>query len=106
MATLTWHGDKVHAKLTAAIFENMEEGAEDLVNAVKANAPVKTGKLRRSVKVLKRDRKAKAVQVGTDVDYGLFLEVGTRKMAATHWFSNGLREGLSKIRARLNKRVT
>lgn len=53
--------------------------AADLESTWKANTPVVTGTLRRSVHT---ERTGTGYTVGTDVEYAPFVEYGTRYMAA------------------------
>ena len=58
-----------------------------------------TGALRLSI-TKEFDRVAMAVQIGTRFDYGKFLELGTRKMAARPWLRPTLVNHQAEIRAR------
>ena len=59
--------------------QKVAETTNKLCEAIKANAPVKTGKLRDSIKA---EVAGNVGMITTDVDYALYLEYGTTKMAA------------------------
>lgn len=56
-----------------------------------------TGNLRRNVQS-ETDREALVARVGTNVPYGKYLELGTRKMLPRPWLSRGLTEIWSTLR--------
>ena len=66
-------GTKVRAALRA--------GGMVVMNAAKANAPVLTGNLRRSIAIVDGPG-PQEITIGTDVEYAPFVEFGTSKMAA------------------------
>jgi HK97 gp10 family phage protein len=59
-------------------------GGELISNAAKGYAPVKTGNLRRSIHVEPGEASGSgaSVQIGTNVSYSRFVELGTRHMSA------------------------
>lgn len=56
---------------------------------------VDTGNLRNSVTNVVED---KAVHVGTNVEYGIYVHEGTRKMAANRFLRNALQNNIDQIR--------
>lgn len=76
-----------------AIRKGSRAGCKLVQAEAKANVPVRTGALRKEIKVRALGRKAKkwtGTQVTTKVEggptyYGGFVELGTKKMAARHF---------------------
>lgn len=62
-----------------------------------------TGRLRASV-AHEVDRQRLIARVGTNVDYGRWLELGTSKMAARPWLRRALYESAVQVRAILGRR--
>lgn len=68
----------------------LKNAAEPVLEDAKANVPVKTGKLKKGLKItnVKRKEGAKYILVGVDrgdnseIFYGKFIEFGTSKMSA------------------------
>lgn len=117
---LEWHGEKVNkrirdealARVTMAsehlrtkILEKLSGSRSGRVYRVPgtgrsyvASAPgeapaVRLGGLRRSVRAKVERRRGEVLgEVGTDLDYGLFLERGTRRMAPRPWLGKTYEE--------------
>ena len=64
-----------------AMKEALSRGGDTLRDAAKANAPVKTGKLRDSIESAVSDG-GRSATIGTDVPYGAAVELGTANMDA------------------------
>jgi len=64
-------------------------------NAAKRNAPVDTGRLRSSIT---SDADADGVVIGTNVNYAIFQEKGTRHQEGTPFLVPGLVESIPKLR--------
>lgn len=105
---------KMRRKLAAAIAIE----AERLADAIKAAAPVDTGKLRDSIKVrrTKRDLTLEVIAGGDETthgergrdgraDYALFVEYGTRKKSAKPFFYSTARKMQPEIQANISKAV-
>jgi HK97 gp10 family phage protein len=71
---------EVVLNLTPAVDRAVQSTAREIRDTAKTLSPVKTGKLRKSIESRKTGE-AQA-QVGTDVDYGIYQEYGTRHMSA------------------------
>lgn len=69
------------AALSNDVTEVVKRAAFEVEALGKAKAPVRTGTLRRSIHTVISDGGKKAV-VGPSVEYGLYVEMGTRHMAA------------------------
>ena len=72
--------DAMRAKLVPAV----QAGALLIENDAKLNSPVRTGTLRRSIHtdVDQESEDRVSARVSPGVDYGVYVEMGTRKMAA------------------------
>lgn len=105
---------RMKRKLVSAI----KDEADKLADAIKAAAPVDTGKLRDSVKVrrTKRDLTLEVTAGGDTTthgergphgvgDYSLFVEYGTRHKPAHPFFYNTARRMQPEITANIQKAV-
>lgn len=112
---LKWHGDNFEQYLKGVVAEKIERACIVVKNEAKISIsepsnhgitpsdpgqqPHKdTGRLRASVSH-EVDKATLTGRVGTNVDYGKFLELGTVKMAARPW----LRPALEKMRSTVIK---
>lgn len=61
-------------------------------NNAKRNAPVDTGRLRSSIQATHPEVRGNTlrVRVGTNVNYAIFVEEGTRYMRGRHYLRNAL----------------
>ena len=104
----------VHAK--AAIRKGTRAGSKDVQAEAKRTVPVRTGALRRSIKVraLKKSRRHVGHTVRLDKFYGAFLEYGTKritpreflKQAAASIKDRAFRTALDIISVEITKRMT
>lgn len=71
------------------IIINTEDALDIVANLTqsdaKDNCPVDTGKLQKSIKIYRRKLRR---QIGTNVDYGVFVHNGTYKMAGRPFLLN------------------
>lgn len=72
--------DALRGKLASAV----QAGAFLIENQAKINSPVRTGTLRRSIHtdIVQADPDRVVAHIGPGVDYGVYVELGTRKMHA------------------------
>jgi HK97 gp10 family phage protein len=61
------------------------KSADNIKKEAKLNCPVDTGKLKRSIKVVKDGN---IYKIGSQLSYALFVEVGTRYMTARAFLRN------------------
>jgi HK97 gp10 family phage protein len=73
--------DALIATLVPRARRASEQVARRVEARAKANAPVKTGHLRRSIHAARASADPNAWTVGTDVEYASFVEFGTRRMS-------------------------
>ena len=69
---------------TAALAAAVAQGARDVRDAARRELPRRSGRLARRV-TIETTADGLAATVGTDLDYGTYLELGTRRMAARPW---------------------
>lgn len=72
---------RLPAELESDVAADVKRAASEIEALGKAKAPVRTGTLRRSIHTVLSENDHKAV-IGPSVDYGLFVEMGTRHMGA------------------------
>lgn len=72
---------QVPAAIHAAVAREIERSARQIEAASKQKCPVLTGTLRRSIHTVLADGGMKAT-VGPSVDYGIYVELGTRHRGA------------------------
>ena len=90
-STLKWHGDKFLRKMDKDYPKFLRDSGDAVEESAKSKAPVKTGELGASIRN-EVDEGAKEVFVGSDLDYALYLEYGTRKMQAQPYLRPALYE--------------
>ncbi len=108
--SVKWHGEKLKAETEAEFIRRLHVASITLKNEIKEqiSAPSPppsaggeyphkdTGRLRASISN-EVDNAAKTARVGTNVLYGKFLELGTKKMAARPF----LRPTFDKLKAQI-----
>lgn len=106
-------------KLKRELAAKLKEQADDLAQAIKAEAPVVSGTLRDSVKVRRRRNElelevvaggqatSKEIRAGSgvDYDYALAVEYGTTARPAEPFFYNTARELMPEIRDNIEQAV-
>jgi HK97 gp10 family phage protein len=71
----------------------------DVEKNAKINAPVKTGALRDSIKT-KMKINGMSSRIGSDLDYALYVEVGTKKMSPRAYLRKALNRALNNFSRR------
>ena len=105
MARLSTALRRLRADRSTAMAEAISAGANDVRDAAIRNLPRRSGQLARRVTV-EIAPNGLAATVGTDLDYGTFLELGTRRMVARPWLRPAYLELLSRLRTRLAQAAT
>lgn len=85
-----WFGNQYTRGLYAHVDKKEVKLANRLAEAVRRNAPVLTGALKRSIKVVKV--KLMNYRVKTTVPYARFVEYGTSKMSPQPYFRPALKQ--------------
>lgn len=67
--------------------------AQEIKAEAKANCPVDSGKLQRSIKVVKQGDNV--YQIGSQLPYALWVEIGTRYMTARAYLRNAYQRVLA-----------
>lgn len=62
----------------------VQKSALNIANEAKRTAPVKTGRLRSSIKILRRGANGLGIEVGTNVEYAADVEFGNYLMDRAH----------------------
>jgi HK97 gp10 family phage protein len=83
--------------------EAVEKTALDIERRAKTKAPVDTGRLKNSIHTEPRGEYSR--WVGTNVEYAVFVEFGTRKMSARPYFYPSVQEVIPEFKKRLEKAV-
>lgn len=87
----------------------LKEGADEILEDMRRNVPVKTGHLKNSLEVYGMSGKGGTANIKVGINpsrkdelrYGFYQEYGHSKMAGTHWLSNSWNTG--KVKA--NKKI-
>src|SRR5688572_11134911 len=82
----------VKQNILAAMEEKLRAAAHEVVSDAQARAPVKTGTLRRSIRLLRveRDGDRIVVRLGSDVPHAAVVELGTHTMAPQSFLRRAL----------------
>ena len=96
----------ITTEIENAIDETLKECGIKTVAEIKANAPVDSGKLRRSYKgILEQNGSTFTLTIGTNVDYSIFVEFKPQSRGGRPHFRrsfNGLENEITeKLKARL-----
>jgi HK97 gp10 family phage protein len=74
----------VPQKINAAIAQGFQEAGQQMVGDMQSTCPVDTGELQSSIGVAEASSSTLRIEVGAD--YGIYVEMGTWKMAAQPFF--------------------
>lgn len=94
--------DKILAALNKQINDALKEISEPVVNTIKSNTPVDTGKLRDSIKSKVKDNE---VEFYSDVEYAKYVEFGTSKQKGKHMMRDGMMSNVSNMKTILEKNL-
>ena len=93
---ITDNHDKIIKALQQQLHTSLEEVGQKVTARAKENVPVYTGKLKNSINYDVSDDKLK---VGTDVEYGKYVEVGSvHNPAASHFLLNAMQNHASEYK--------
>lgn len=85
---ITDNHDKIIKALQQQLHASLEEVGQQATARAKENVPVDTGKLKNSIDYSVSDDELK---VGTDVDYGKYVELGSvHNPSASHFLLNAM----------------
>lgn len=94
--------DEVLEALAEKKQTSLEEVGQIAVNDARNNTPVDTGNLRNSM-MYSIDNGA--VAVGSNVDYAVYVEEGTRKQKAHHMVRNAMQDNISEFRTLIEQNM-
>jgi len=92
---------EVMKAIEAAGTKALTESALIIEGAAKQRSPVKTGQLRNSITHAVNFPLAK---IGTDVDYSVYVEYGTSRMAKQPFLRPALDENIAAINAKMKEK--
>ena len=95
MVEIKSYMNEVIKKLNDGINDRLSDSADVIQDNVKGLTPVKTGKLRESIE--RSGPSDGSIAVGTDVEYGKYVELGTRFISPRFFMTNGVRKSISKV---------
>jgi HK97 gp10 family phage protein len=93
----------IAARLGSAVGGIVEETAALIEGLAKTKAPVRTGALRNSIQSERTGEREAVVRVG--VDYGIYQEFGTSKMAAHPYLMPAAEEAKPRFEERMRDAV-
>jgi len=88
-ARVEWHGAEVTRLVDECLAQGLEEAGSVVETAAAADCPVDTGTLRDSIT---SSTDGLHLVVGSDVEYAVFVEVGTRRTPAQPFLRPALYE--------------
>jgi len=101
---ITSHIDKGRPdRIKAALDRVIEYGADIIKRRAVQIVPVDTGRLLLSIDIGDIDSKGKSI--GPDTPYDIYVEFGTRKMAAQPYMRPALDEAVPKIATRIKEEI-
>jgi len=93
MNTVKWTPERLIAEVNMKSDRLLDLMSEDVLQVSKDEAPVDTGNLQASIR-MEKDYSEKIASVGSDLDYALFVEYGTRYQEAQPYLRPAL-DGLN-----------
>jgi HK97 gp10 family phage protein len=95
--TFTWNGPAASRHLRARLAPGVRKAAELVAERARKRAPVLSGRLRASIKVVPTDDPL-GFRVVADVPYASFVEFGTSRQPANPFLRRALAESADAIR--------
>ncbi len=89
MARIVWHDSEFMEELHNKMCINLEKAAKIVEELAILDVPVKTGKLRSSIRH-EVDKNERIAYIGSDIYYSGYVEQGTVKMAARPYLRSQL----------------
>lgn len=83
-------------------FSAMRKGCLAVVAQAKENAPVKSGTLRESLRILREDPSRGVIHMGSTLNYAYWQEVGTSKMEGRWFFTNAVEQTRTRFKSLLH----
>lgn len=95
---IEWYPEGYLRELHATLGNMLDESADVVKDNAKEECPVKTGALKADIKQYTDKQELKA-EIGNDLYYSIFVELGTRKMAPRGYLRKGLMKSINAIKA-------
>lgn len=89
------HTAEVLAKLKNGIQQALEQSGTLVENVAARNAPVDTGRLRNSL--THQMKGSDSVEIGSDVEYAIYVECGTSRMGARPYLRRALEANSQQV---------
>lgn len=81
----------------------LDDSINDILDDAKAKVPVKSGKLKNSLKVTSNSENEKIIS--SDVDYAYFVENGTRNQKASKFLYKAVTKNKNKIISKVEEQL-
>ncbi len=95
---IEWYNDKITGDIHKVVEDKITKMGAEILATAKANCPVLTGKLRDSIELGIEVKDTTIVaNIGTEIDYGVYVEFGTRFMPAQSFLRTALEANKDKI---------
>jgi len=95
---IIWHPEKFLHELHTDLENRLEDSANVVKEKSKELCPVDTGRLRESIDK-DTDRRELVSEIGSDVSYAIYQELGTRYIRPKSYLRRGLISSVNKIRS-------
>lgn len=94
-----WHPNQFLSSLENELGEKLALSAEVIKTNCKAEAPVKTGKLKGDIDVISVDKDTLEAKIGNSdsVPYAIHVELGTRRMSPRAYLRRGFQNSIDAI---------
>jgi len=97
---IKWKIEEFKRDLNSEINDALDDIGDIVQDRAKSYAPVKSGALRNSIRNETSELEQKAY-IGSDLDYSVYIELGTRKMAPRSYLRTALNNSHTEIENRL-----
>jgi HK97 gp10 family phage protein len=99
MVKSEWNIPKIEDLLRMIYRDRLELAAEYVVSEAKLRCPVDTGRLRDSINYqVEFEGNKMTASIGTNVTYGVYIELGTNKIGARPYLRPALLENIPNIK--------
>jgi HK97 gp10 family phage protein len=97
------HPEQFIKELNLTLGNKLDESASVIVDNAKSEAPVASGALKESIRKAV-DKDALNAEVGSDLNYALNIELGTKNIPPNPYLRRGLSKSISAIKAIFGKK--
>lgn len=105
MAKLNFDLIKIGKDAENELYKAFEEAATEVRDTAKNKAPQRTGKLKESIKMKEKNytNGSRSINVGPEVDYGFFVEVGANDKPPVPYMRRAFLEKRDKMARKMEK---